>query len=46
MSVAFQHRVRNGQPLGGLVADGTGPMSGIGSMGESNPGVAEKSARV
>jgi hypothetical protein len=46
ISVAFQQRVRKGQPLGGRVADGTGPTSGMGSIGDSRPGVAENSARV
>ncbi len=45
-SSAFQQRVRNGQPVGGCVADGTGPTSGIGSIGSRRPGVAEKRARV
>jgi len=45
-SVAFQHLVRNGQPLGGAVADGTGPLRTIGSTGCSRLGVAENSARV
>jgi peptide/nickel transport system ATP-binding protein len=38
--------VRNGHPLGGRVADGTAPTSGIGLMGEISPGVAENSDRV
>ena len=45
-SSAFQQRVRNGQPLGGCVAEGTGPVSTIGSIGSSRPGVAENRARV
>jgi hypothetical protein len=34
------------QPLGGAVADGTGPLNMIGSTACSKLGVAEKSARV
>ncbi|PKW17071.1 hypothetical protein A8926_4999 [Saccharopolyspora spinosa] len=44
VSSARWHRVRKGQPLGGPVAEGTGPVSGIGSIGDSRPGVAANSA--
>src|SRR6185295_13482691 len=45
-AVAFGHRVRNEQPLGGWVAEGTGPERTIGSTSCSRLGVAEKNARV
>src|SRR5690606_25148783 len=45
-SRADRPRVRNGQPLGGCVADGTGPVSTIRSGRVSRLGVAANSARV
>ena len=45
-SVAFQHRVRNGQPDGGRTAEGTGPSRLIGWISSRMLGVAENRARV
>lgn len=43
---AFQQRVLNGQPGGGLVAEGTGPVSTMRSVVSSRLGVAESNASV